>query len=79
MPATQPQTFIYDGDFITLGQFLKVENLAGSGGEAKMLLASGGILVNGTSETRRGRKLRQGDRVQFGRDTWQLLSKEQSL
>jgi ribosome-associated protein len=48
----------------TLGQALKVANLAGSGGEAKVLIQAGEILVNGEVETRRGRKLQKGDVVE---------------
>ena len=48
---------------IDLDQFLKLANIVGSGGEAKHLIRSGTILVNGQTETRRGRKLRHGDVV----------------
>jgi ribosome-associated protein len=47
-----------------LGQFLKVANLASSGGEAKMMIALGAVSVNGEKEQRRGRKLVPGDVVQ---------------
>jgi ribosome-associated protein len=40
--------------------------LAASGGAAKVLIASGGVRVNGEAETRRGRKLRAGDEVAVG-------------
>jgi ribosome-associated protein len=49
---------------ITLGQFLKAGSLVGSGGEAKMLIADGLVLVNGEVEQRRGHKLASGDVVQ---------------
>jgi ribosome-associated protein len=49
---------------ITLGQFLKVANLVGSGGEAKLLIADGLVLVNGLVDRRRGHKLAVGDVVQ---------------
>lgn len=48
---------------ITLGQFLKVAGLTATGGEAKQLIASGLVHVNGVVETRRGRKLLPGDVV----------------
>ena len=48
---------------IRLGQFLKLANLVESGGEAKPLVAEGGVTVNGEVETRRGRQLRPGDVV----------------
>jgi ribosome-associated protein len=35
----------------------------GGGGEAKALLAEGGVLVNGEPESRRGRQLGVGDLV----------------
>ena len=51
-------------EFIKLDSFLKAVNVAGSGGEAKILIADGQVLVNGELELRRGRKLRPGDRVE---------------
>ncbi len=50
-------------EFIKLDQFLKVQQLVMSGGEAKHLIQSGEVMVNGEEETRRGRKLYQGDVV----------------
>jgi ribosome-associated protein len=51
---------------ITLGQALKASDLVGSGGEAKVLIQAGEVLVNGEVETRRGRKLAPGDVVEVG-------------
>ena len=51
---------------ITVGQALKAANLVGSGGEAKVLVQTGEVRVNGEVETRRGRKLREGDVVEVG-------------
>ena len=51
---------------IRLGQFLKLANLVESGSEAKPLIASGVVSVNGEVETRRGRQLAQGDVVTLG-------------
>ena len=53
------------GEFITLGQLLKVLGIAMSGGEAKLLLEEGEFQVNDEQEMRRGRKLRPGDTVTF--------------
>lgn len=47
-------------EFITLGQFLKMENFISSGGEAKFYLASNEVYVNDELEQRRGRKLYPG-------------------
>ena len=49
---------------ITLGQALKAADVVGTGGEAKMLIQHGEVLVNGEVETRRGRKLASGDVVE---------------
>ena len=48
-----------------LDQFLKWNNVVSSGGEAKFLINSGQIKVNGETEKRRGRKLVKGDKVMF--------------
>lgn len=53
-------------DTIRLGQFLKLADLAGTGTDAKALLESGGVAVNGEQEIRRGRQLLAGDVV----ETW---------
>jgi ribosome-associated protein len=53
------------GDTIRLGQALKLSGLAGSGGEARALVESGGVTVNGEVELRRGRQLQRGDVVAF--------------
>lgn len=50
-------------DHIKLDSFLKAVDVVASGGEAKIVIADGLVLVNGVVELRRGRKLRPGDRV----------------
>lgn len=52
-----------DSEIIQLDQFLKIIGVAGTGGQAKLLVQAGEVTVNGTVETRRGRKLTTGDRV----------------
>lgn len=52
-------------DYIKLDSFLKWRSVVGTGGEAKIRIAQGDVVVNGEVELRRGRKLRQGDRVQI--------------
>jgi ribosome-associated protein len=54
------------GDTIRLGQLLKLAGVVGSGGDARELLASGDVLVNGEPEERRGRQLHPGDTVSVG-------------
>lgn len=54
-----------NGGIIRLGQLLKLTGLVDNGGEAKLRVQGGEVLVNGQVETRRGRQLQQGDRVEF--------------
>ena len=61
-----PIAFVLRGDYITLDALLKASGLVTSGGAAKLLIADGGVRVNGEAETRRGRKLRAGDEVVVG-------------
>ena len=51
------------GDMIRLGQLLKLADVVDSGGEARDLLDSEEVSVNGEIETRRGRQLHHGDLV----------------
>ena len=54
------------GEMIRLGELLKLAGVVGTGGEAKLLLASAEVRVNGEPETRRGRQLHAGDEVIVG-------------
>ncbi len=58
--------YIKKEDYITLQDLLKFENLVSSGGEAKQIILDGLVSVNGEIETRRGKKLRDGDIVEIG-------------
>ena len=61
--------FSLRGDHITLDALLKATGLASSGGHAKVMIAEGAVRVNGEVDTRRGRKLRDGDQVQLAGQT----------
>ena len=50
-------------EFIKLDAFLKFCGAVGTGGEAKLRVAGGDVLVNGEICTMRGKKLRPGDTV----------------
>lgn len=56
-------------EYIKLGQALKAAGLVESGVEAKIVIADGEVLVNGQVETQRGKKLHEGDRVEFNGET----------
>jgi len=49
---------------IQLDQFLKLQGVVGTGGQAKLLVRDGAVKVNGEIETRRGRKLFENDVVE---------------
>lgn len=73
------QILAVQGDYITLGQLLKVAGVVGTGGAAKYYLAGTSVQVNGEPEQRRGRKLRPGDVVAIpGGPTLRLVA-ENSL
>lgn len=48
-----------------LYKILKFENIAGSGGEAKYMIADGMVKVNGEIETRKRKKILPGDVIQI--------------
>lgn len=55
-------------EFIKLGQAMKAAGIVSSGIDAKMLIQDGQVTVNGEVETRRGRKLYDGDVFEFEGD-----------
>ena len=52
-------------EYIKLGQALKAAGLVGSGVEAKEVILEGLVKVNGKVELQRGKKLYNGDIVNF--------------
>ena len=52
-------------EFIKLQDLLKLANLVGTGGEAKIVIQNGDVSVNGEVCTMRGKKIRPGDKVAF--------------
>ncbi len=49
---------------LRLDHFLKLNAMSESGGQAKLMIQSGEVKVNGEIETRRRRKLSKGDVVE---------------
>lgn len=50
-------------EFIKLDQLLKFSGAVAIGSEAKEIIASGGVKVNGEVCTMRGKKIRPGDTI----------------
>lgn len=63
--GTIMETIILRDEYIKLGQALKAAGLVESGVEAKEVIQEGLVMVNGETDTRRGRKLYGGDIVLF--------------
>lgn len=60
-------------EFIKLGQALKAAGLVDSGLDAKIVIQDGLVQVNGEVDTRRGRKLYDGDVVEFDGDAIHIV------
>lgn len=54
------------GEFIELHKLLKVTGVCASGGEAKMLVESGAVQVDGQRELRKAGKIRAGQTIETG-------------
>ncbi|MDC5706327.1 RNA-binding S4 domain-containing protein [Vibrio europaeus] len=58
---------------IELYKVFKIANLVGGGGEAKHLIAEGYVAVNGELETRKRRKLYDGDFFEFNQEYYVVV------
>lgn len=72
MKVVMIEEFTIKNDYVTLGQFLKDENIISSGGQAKWYLQDNPVLLNGVKESRRGKKLRPGDKVEVEQKVYEL-------
>ena len=59
-------------EYIKLGQALKAAGLAESGVDAKFVIQDGLVKVNGNVELQRGKKLIDGDVVEYDGNTIQI-------
>lgn len=59
------ETITIKDEFIKLGQALKLAGLVDEGVEAKFQIQDGHVKVNGEVDTRRGKKLYDGDVFSF--------------
>ena len=66
-------------EVVDLCDLLKFENLTQSGGEAKFVIAEGRVRVNGEVETRKRKKLRAGDVIEYSGQTLRLVVKGTGL
>ena len=62
-----------EDEFSKLGQALKAVNMVGSGVEAKIVIQNGEVQVNGEVDTRRGKKLYDGDTFTYQGETVKVV------
>lgn len=53
-------------EYIQLNDLLKVLNIVSTGGEAKIVILEGEVMVNGEVEFQVRKKLRKGDKIEIG-------------
>lgn len=63
----QEKTLEITTEFIRLDSAMKLAGIAGTGGEAKMLIQDRLVKANGEVCESRGKKLRDGDRFEYKR------------
>ena len=66
-------TFELQGEFIELCNLLKLAGIANSGGQGKVMVSDGIVLVDGNTETRRTAKIRSGQVVECLGQTIKVL------
>ena len=54
---------------IQLDQFMKITGMVSTGGQAKLVIQGGEVMLNGVVETRRKKKLKHGDKITFEGET----------
>ena len=59
------ETIEIKDEYIKLGQLLKLSGLVDSGLEAKIVINNGEVSLNGVKELQRGKKIKDGDIVDF--------------
>lgn len=69
----EEQEFILKGEFIRLDDLLKNVGVVQTGGHAKIEIQNGMAKVNGEVCTMRGKKLRQGDEVEYERIIYKVV------
>ncbi len=60
------QDFVITNDYIELNKLLKASGVCDTGGQTKIIIEDGLVTVDGVTETRKRRKVRDGMVVQYG-------------
>ena len=64
---------------IELYKLLKIANLVSGGGEAKVLISNGHVLLNGELEIQKRKKVYSGDIIEFNNDLIELICHSQPI
>ena len=70
------ETIAIHTETIRLDAALKLSGLVDTGGQAKLLIQEGRVLVNGEVCPQRGKKLRPGDTVALGESRFQVAAQQ---
>ncbi len=62
---------------IQLDQFMKLVGMVSTGGQAKVVIQGGEVLLNGEVETRRKKKIIHGDEVTFADETFVVVFEDE--
>jgi ribosome-associated protein len=70
----EPEPVYIKSAYIKLDALLKFAALVQTGGEAKLVIAEGAVSVNGAPTLERGKKIRPGDVVRFGKTELKVMA-----
>ena len=71
------QHFVITDEYIELNKLLKASGMCETGGQAKMIVEDGLVFVDGETETRKRRKIKDGMVVQYGDHRVKVVYKKQ--
>ena len=71
------QHFVITDEYIELNKLLKASGVCDTGGQAKMIVEDGLVTVDGETETRKRRKIKDGMIVEYGSYRVKVVFKKQ--
>jgi ribosome-associated protein len=71
------QVFVITDEYIELNKLLKASGVCGTGGQAKMIIEDGLVTVEGETEMRKRRKIKDGMIVKYGAHRVKVIFKKQ--
>ncbi|MCK5540172.1 MAG: RNA-binding S4 domain-containing protein [Deltaproteobacteria bacterium] len=68
--------FVISDEYIELNKLLKASGLCDTGGQTKIIIEDEFVTVNGETETRKRRKIRDGMIVKYGTQSITVVKKQ---